>query len=400
MRTRRDIRGAEASKPDIVRIQGFPPDLTRIQITGVSVGTTRVTLTDDRGAKESIDIVVVDPDFERLRTLLQQALPTAAVLPIQVVNERREKTIVLTGTIARQEDVEIVLQLTNGVMGVVPSQGAGSGAAPTVAPGAAPGAPRVQIVNALRVGGVMQVQLDVAVARVSRNKLRNMSFDFLETGQNHSFASTVGGAFVYPTVSSGAIAGALPTTPTIGSSIGTPNGAAANLFLGVFNPTQNFFGLLQALKTESVAKIMSKPSLVCLSGHSANFLDGGSQAVPIPAGLGQVGVQFFDFGTQLSFLPIVLGGGKIYLEVEPTISILDPANGTTINGTVVPGRDEQHVKTTVQLEDGQTYVLGGLIQHRVEATTTKVPVVGEIPFLGAAFSSKPFLKRKTSWSSS
>jgi pilus assembly protein CpaC len=173
-----------------------------------------------------------------------------------------------------------------------------------------------------------------------------------------------------------------------------PNGVNSNLFLAVFNPTQNFFGLLQALKDEDLVKIMAKPNLVSLSGRPAQFLDGGEQAIPVPAGLGQVGVEFVEFGTRLSFLPIVLGNGKIYLEVEPEVSSLDPAFGTSINGTVVPGRDTQRVHTTVQLEDGQTYVLGGLIQHRVIGTTTKVPVVGEIPFLGAAFSRKIYTEEE------
>jgi pilus assembly protein CpaC len=127
-----------------------------------------------------------------------------------------------------------------------------------------------------------------------------------------------------------------------------------------------------------------------MSGRQASFLVGGEQAIPVPAGLGQVGVQFEEFGTRLNFIPVVLGNGKIHLEVEPEVSALDPAAGTNIQGTVVPGRATQRVRTTVQLETGQTFVIGGLIQHTVNATTSKVPVLGDLPFLGAAFSSKSF----------
>src|SRR5262249_47375567 len=153
--------------------------------------------------------------------------------------------------------------------------------------------------------------------------------------------------------------------PIIANAVGNPNGVPSNLFLGIFSPEQDFFGLLQALKDENLAKIMAEPRLICLSGRAATFLDGGEQAVPVPAGLGQVGVQFFDFGTRLKFLPIVLGNGKIHLEVEPEVSGLDAASGTTINGTTVPGRKVQKIHTTVDMEDGQTYVLGGIIQHTV-----------------------------------
>jgi pilus assembly protein CpaC len=137
-----------------------------------------------------------------------------------------------------------------------------------------------------------------------------------------------------------------------------------------------------------VVKDLAEPRLVTLSGRPASFLAGGEQAVPVPAGLGQVGVQFEEFGTRLNFIPIVLGNGKIRLEVEPEVSRLDPAAGTSINGTVVPGRVTQRVNTTVELEDGQTFVIGGLIQHDMTAAISRVPVLGEIPYLAAFFTSK------------
>src|SRR5947208_14116470 len=131
-----------------------------------------------------------------------------------------------------------------------------------------------------------------------------------------------------------------------------------------------------------MAKLLAQPRVVTLSGRPASFLAGGEQAIPVPAGLGQVGVQFEEFGTRLNFLPIVLGNGRIHLEVEPEVSSLNPANGTSINGTVVPGRDTNRVNTTVELESGQTFVIGGLIQHTVNAVNRKTPVLGDMPFLG------------------
>jgi pilus assembly protein CpaC len=115
----------------------------------------------------------------------------------------------------------------------------------------------------------------------------------------------------------------------------------------------------------------------------------------VPAGLGQVGVQFEEFGTRLNFVPIVLGNGRIHLEVEPEVSNLDNAAGTVIQGTVVPGRTTNRINTTVELEDGQTFVIGGLIQHDVEGSTEKVPVLGDLPFLGAAFSTKAYNEIET-----
>src|SRR5262249_40517735 len=114
------------------------------------------------------------------------------------------------------------------------------------------------------------------------------------------------------------------------------------------------------------------------------------QAIPQPQGLGTVGVTFFNFGTDVTFLPIVLGNGKINLDINASVSQLDPASGTSIQGTVVPGRADQNVHAVVELEDGQTLAIGGLIQHRADAFTNKVPVLGDLPYIGAAFSTKSF----------
>jgi pilus assembly protein CpaC len=108
----------------------------------------------------------------------------------------------------------------------------------------------------------------------------------------------------------------------------------------------------------------------------------------VAAGLGVTGIEFRPFGTDVDFLPVVLGNGRIHLEVAPRISALDQAAGTTINGGFVAGRIDQRISTTVELETGQTFVIGGLIQRTQQATANKVPVLGQIPFLGALFSEK------------
>jgi pilus assembly protein CpaC len=359
MRTKKRITRVLNPKENVAKVQPIPGDPVSVLVTGVDAGITQVTLFDENGGQETVDIIV-QFDVEYLRMLLQRAVPSANIVAIPGANN----TVILTGTAAHAEDVDIIVRTAVSVVG----------------------GPE-KVINAVRVGGVQQVQLDVVVARVERRLLRRMAFDFINFGQHHVFASTVGGGFNIPTTG---ITGTFPGFPTITNSVGLPNGVPSNLFLGIFSPEQDFFGLLQALKEENIAKIMAEPRLISLSGRSASFLDGGEQAIPIPAGLGQVGVQFEEFGTRLNFLPVVLGNGRIHLEVEPEVSGLDPASGTTINGTTVPGRKTQRIHTTVEMEDGQTYVLGGLIQHTVTATISKVPVVGEIPVLSAAFSRKQF----------
>jgi pilus assembly protein CpaC len=137
---------------------------------------------------------------------------------------------------------------------------------------------------------------------------------------------------------------------------------------------------------------MAQPSVTTLSGRSATLLSGGQQAVPQSGGLGTTTVTFIDFGTSLSVLPIVLGNGKIRLEIEPEVSQLNQAAGVVANGVNVPGRTVERVHSTVEMEPGQTLVIGGLIQNTVAATTTMVPVLGEIPFLGTIFSIKNYVE--------
>jgi pilus assembly protein CpaC len=363
MTSGKKILRAVSEREAIARAQANAADPTSILLTGLTSGVTRITLTGEDNSTEVVD-AIVQTDVEFLKTQLTRAVPTANIQLIPSTNG----SIILAGHVANAEDIDAILRISNSF--VTGAGGTGG-----------------EVINALRLGGVMQVQLDVVVARVSRTDLRRFAFNFMNFGDNHVFASTIGGAFNIPSTG---ITGTFPGNPTITNSVGTPNGVPANLFLGIFTNKQDFFGLLQALKEEDVAKIMAKPSLVTMSGRPASFLDGGEQAVPVPAGLGQVGVQFEEFGTRLNFLPIVLGNGKIHLEVEPEVSNLDAAFGTSINGTVVPGRVTQRIHTTVELEDGQTYVLGGLIQHDVVGTATKVPVLGELPYIGAAFRSESF----------
>jgi len=350
-------RIASVSNPKgetVARIAAKPGDPATVFITGLEPGITRVTLTDEAGGTEVID-VIVQLDVEYLRTLIQRAVPTASVQPLPGANS----TVVLTGSVGSAEDVDVIMRTAISVVG----------------------SPE-KVVNAMRVGGVMQVQLDVVIAQVSREEFRRMAFNWLETGNQHFIASTVGGAFDLQNIT--ALSG-LPTT-----TLGTPNGVPSNFFFGITNNEQGFLGILQALRNETVAKLHAEPRVVALSGRPASFLSGGEQAVPVPAGLGQIGVQFEEFGTRLNVLPIVLGNGKIHLEIEPEISELNAAFGTTISGTVVPGRTTQRIHTTVELEAGQTYVLGGLIQHQITGATTKIPILGDLPFVGAAFSSKSF----------
>jgi pilus assembly protein CpaC len=352
MSNKQRIKTVQNQDGNVARISPIQDDPTSVLITGLMAGTTHVALTDVQNQTEQFD-VVVQLDVAFLRKVLQDTLPTANIVPYPVGTG----SIILSGTVAKTEDLPIVMQVAQSIAG------------------------GIQLVNAVQVGGVQQVQLCVSVARVSRSEMRRMSFEFLYKGRNNIFVSTLGQELNF--------------TGNLSLTAASATLLPGNLFYGVVNPNHSFFGWLEALRDEGLTKILAEPKVVTISGRPASFLDGGEQAIPVPAGLGQIGVQFEEFGTRLNVLPIVLGNGKIHLEVEPEVSNLDPAAGTSIGGTVVPGRNTQRVHTSVELETGQTFAIGGLVQRRVGATATKVPILGDVPFFGVLFRGEQLLQEET-----
>jgi pilus assembly protein CpaC len=363
MKGNKPIKTVENQNERVLDIRPSP-EPTTIYLVGKEAGTSRITLTALDDAKESYD-VIVQLDIEYLRSVLQRTVPTANLTLIPI----GASSIIIGGWVNHAEDIDIIMRTANGIMG-----------------GAAGPAGGDRIINAMKMAGVQQVQLDVVVAFVNRSLFRTMGFDWLETGAHHVSASSIAGGLVIPAPGSslgGSSGNAALSIPGVSSN-------PSNIFLALINQEEQFFGFLQAMKDENLTKILAQPKIVTLSGRSATILSGGQQAVPSSGGLGTTTVQFENFGTQLNVLPLVMGNGKIHLDIEPEVSNLDPASGTTIAGTSVPGRLIQRVHTTVEMETGQTLAIGGLIENDVSASNAKIPVLGDLPFIGAAFSKKTY----------
>jgi pilus assembly protein CpaC len=351
----KDIDNQDQNVARVDFLQGA--DFRKVMVTGgAQAGITKLVLTDNDGNKE-VFTIVVELNVEFLRRVLAQAVPTANLQ----ITQGTGTTLILTGTVAQAPDIEVIMRTAAGFVGD-----------PT------------KIVNGMRLGGVQQVQLDVVIARVARSKARTMGFSFNESSVNQFLTSSTGGNGSVTDVFTA------PLTNVVGSVT-----AAPNIAFGILNGNASFLGFLNALQSESLVKIMAQPKVCTLSGRPAEFISGGEQAVPTlasgGAGGGAVsGVDFRPFGTTVRFLPLVLGNGKIYLEVEPQFTFPDPSNlfSAPIPGTssVVFGRTTQRVQTSVVMEDGQTFCIGGMIFHQVNGSTTKIPVLGEIPYLSTLFS--------------
>ncbi len=354
MKSKKLIKTVFNEKPNIVVVEADAANPAYVILRGQQQGTSRLELTDADNGKETY-LVVVQTDIELLRNILKRAVPTANVDVIPF-----GAGVILTGNVARLDDVDTIVRVAGTVLG--------SGQ---------------NVVNALNVGGVHQVQLDVTVARVDRTKARQREFTLIVGGTTVSAGSVLGGL----TTASGSSGNS-----TVASGVGISSGvysalptANANLVLGIV-PAQ-IQALLQALKSEGLAKLIAEPKLVTQSGRPARFLSGGRQATLSQAsGINGPGVTYEEIGTELEFLPIVYGNGKIYLEVAPRVRGVNQGLGVTTSFGTVPGFDEQSIRTSIVLESGQTFAIGGLIQTNVQSSVRKVPVLGELPFIGSAFS--------------
>ncbi len=356
MSSKRPIRKITNPRDAVLAIRTLATDPTTVLLTGQQSDVTQLTLEDDQGVKEVYE-VVVQRDIENLKTQLHRAAPTAVVTPTPI----SDNTVILNGTVTNPEDVEILTKVADSL--------------------------GFKVINAMRIGGVVQVQLDVVIAEVSRSDLRALNFNFLLNSRNWYFGQNTGGA-ISSITTAGGISGAGSIAP---SSFGplAGNVGTANVLTGVLHSSWGFLAFLQALRTESVAKIVAEPHQVTLSGRPSSFHSGGQQAVPSGGGINGVGAQFIPFGTDINATPIVLANGKIYLEIDARLEDLS-ASTVNIGGANVANRTSNSVTTTVQLESGQTFVLGGISTHRVTGSRDSVPVLGDLPYFGFFFSNKQF----------
>ena len=337
----------------------------QIYLTGIEVGTTTLTLWGQDGQVANVFQVQVSPDVTRLKEQLHTILPNEPGL--QVMNSHEH--ISLTGNVSNMESLTKALTL------------------------AEPYAPN-KVINLVQVGGVQQVMMEVKVAEMQRGLMKRLGVNFKRAQKNHrNFSiglinklSTIDAYDPFPVQQSS------QTTTLEFPDVRT---LASNLVLG-FGIGQDLWTLfLDLLKEHSLSKTLAEPTLIAESGQAAEFLVGGEYPVPIPQQLGQVTIKYKEFGVGLKFTPTVLSEGRISVIVNPEVSELDFANGVQLNGFIVPALTTRRVKTVVELGDGQSFAIAGLLQDNIKETVSKYPFLGDIPVLGALFRSTSFQKNET-----
>jgi pilus assembly protein CpaC len=164
--------------------------------------------------------------------------------------------------------------------------------------------------------------------------------------------------------------------------------------VGVVQNSTTFLGVVRALRQNNLVKVLANPTITAVDGRPASFNAGGEIPIVVPAGLGQVAIQYREYGTRVDMVAKVRGEGRIWLEVRPYVSEIDPTRSVTLQGISVPGLRSRFLETGVELQAGQTLALGGLLQMRTESINTGLPFFGDLPYVGTFFRSNRELQNE------
>jgi len=228
-----------------------------------------------------------------------------------------------------------------------------------------------------------QVQLMVRVAEVSRKRMRELgaSYAYQSSPGSGGYVNSGAGPGSLSSVTNGVLQGAL--------------GSSLNLFV----MGGNALAMIRAMQESGALRALAEPNLIAMNGQEASFLAGGEYPVPIvqggAAGLGTVSIVFKEYGVRLNFKPTIIDEDHIRLELEPEVSTLDFANGVRFDGFIIPGLRTRRAKTGIELRDGQSFALAGLLDNSETQTLSKVPGLGDVPILGNLFRSKSFQRNES-----
>jgi len=258
------------------------------------------------------------------------------------------------------------------------------------------------VVNVLTFGpvGAQEVLLEVKFAEVDRNAALQLGINYFTPGTGHTTGTLTTGQYGGFNISTSST-----TTTTAGGSTTTSTGATPptvnltnplNLFL--FRSDINFGVVIQDLQQKNLLQILAEPNLIAVNGKAASFLAGGQFPFPIVQpgqGFAAVTIAFKDFGVKLEFTPVIMPNGNIHLKVAPEVSALDFTNALQISGFNIPALSTRRAETEFEVQDGQSFMIAGLIDNRVTELYNKMAGLGDIPILGNLFRSKNLQKSKT-----
>jgi pilus assembly protein CpaC len=340
-----------------------------IMVNGKSAGETSLIIWDDRGGRQFFNVTVrtsvtaQDTSMESIRRELRTELPG------QTLNLTSENGVIyLRGTVNDLNSSNRAVEISSTAGKVV------------------------NLLNVIVPPSKPQILLKVRFISLDRNKAKNLGINFFNLGLGNTIGAISTGQFSPPGVT-------LPTTGSTGSSSATATVADEGNFFAFF-PGLNAGVTIKALQTQGVAQVLAEPNLLAMDGRQASFLAGGQYPYPMvqgssAGGAGAVTIMFKEYGVRLNFIPTITVRGTIRLQVAPEVSALDFGNAVQISGFNVPALTTRKVNTEVELGDGQSFVIGGLLDNRETDTFEKIPFIGDIPILGKFFQSKAINRTNT-----
>jgi len=341
-------------KNKITRVDGFDPAVInvtalsahRIRVQALTSNITTMVITDETGATFRVDVFVTG-DVRYLQAYLKRLFPRDSVEAIPV-----RDSVLLRGWVMQPEHITRMTEIAEQFY--------------------------PKVLNQMNVGGLQQVMLKVKVMEVQRTKIRKLGFNFLYTNRNSVIGSTPGS--LTPLSMLSVPLGGLPS-----AAINAAKLSDTSIAGGIVDNSNAFQGMLEALKEEKLLKILAEPTLTANNGRPANMLSGGEFPILVPQSLGTTTIEWREFGVRLEAVPIILGHGRVRLELQAEVSDRDFTNSVSLQGLTVPGLTSRRVNTQVTMQFDRTFVLAGLILHRDTAETAKIPFLGELPWIGAAF---------------
>lgn len=364
VRTSVEVSRADVVAGNIANVQAV--SAKELLITGRGFGNTNVVLWDKNDKQHVLD-VAVEVDLKTLNDALKSVDPQSRNVSARSVMGN----IILTGTVSSADRAKRIVELAS-----------------IMAPQSTGGIPMVQ--NHLDVAGEQQVLLKCIVAEVNRRATRELGINGFLAGDDFADAFLVNqlGGINPANIGAAADAAATGTIPFLTGTDGIPLLEASTLSLGFPRVQMQLF--IRAMADNQLASVLAEPNLVAISGETASFLAGGEFPIPVPQGNQQVTIQFREFGVRLNFTPVVKAHQRIRLRVAPEVSELDFASAVQIEGFVVPGLTSRATETTVEIGNGQTIAIAGLLNEQIRGLASRIPGIGDIPVLGALFRSTNF----------
>jgi len=394
--------GATPGRPGVADIDVLLLAPTELYLLGKAVGSTNVVMLDRSGTCTAFDVVVA-MDTAGLESTIAALLPQEKDIKVTAAFD----SIVLSGAVSDSEALARATDLANAYL-----RGSDTG-----------GKSNPRLVNMLEVGAPQQVMLEVKVAEISKSLLDQFGIDFSRAYTTGSMLRFLSGVFGGSMGMVGQIGGGGPNgvpyssvDQVVGGTVPLPNMAGGNVTVTYDangRPTYTTsYGMvpgrgatnigINMQKNDGLVKVLAEPTVMAISGQTGSFLAGGKIFIPVTQDNGNGGrtvtLEEKEFGVSLKFTPTVLGSGLINLRVRPEVSELNAAGVQVSAGgvsAVLPSFTSRKAETTVQLMDGQSFAIGGLIKNNTTTNVTAFPLLGELPVIGALFRSTSFQTDKS-----